>query len=167
LILRDLAGIASMSRRYLKVCLALAIVGSLLLLLLEQTPHTMVTTFMVIDRALVTSMLIFVLMLTGFVVYYPIPINRNLIVYSSGYAVYFIAKASGLLLLNINYSRLRQFGLVVVTASTIAMLFWLLGLRLAGEEKTLIIGHRWNHKNQDELLAQLKAINASLLRSGR
>jgi hypothetical protein len=127
----------------------------------------MVTTFMVIDRALVTSMLIFVLMLTGFVVYYPIPINRNLIVYSSGYAVYFIAKASGLLLLNINYSWLRQFGLVVVTASTIAMLFWLLGLRLAGEEKTLIIGHRWNHKNQDELLAQLKAINASLLRSGR
>src|SRR6266481_4070314 len=54
LILRDLRGIASASRRYLKICLGLATVGSSVLLLLEQTPHSMVTTFMVIDRVLVT-----------------------------------------------------------------------------------------------------------------
>src|SRR5437016_9808025 len=39
LVLRDLTGIASASRRYLKICLGIAIVGSLLLLLVEQTPH--------------------------------------------------------------------------------------------------------------------------------
>src|SRR5216684_5850819 len=66
LIFHDLTGIASTSRRYLKICLGLAIVGSLLLLLLEQTPHTIVSTFTVIDRAVVTSMLIFVLLLTAF-----------------------------------------------------------------------------------------------------
>src|SRR5258708_39274129 len=58
LVLRDLTGIASASRRYLKLCLGLAIVGSLLLLLIEKTPHGVVTTFMIIDRALVTSLLI-------------------------------------------------------------------------------------------------------------
>ena len=165
LILRDLRGLASASRRYLKLCLGLAIIGSLLLLLLERTPTSIVTTFTVIDRALVTSMLIFVLMLTGFLVYYPVPINRNLVVYSIGYAVYFIAKASGLLMLNITW--LRQFGFVVVGACTLSMLFWLVGLRREGEEKVLVIGHRWNRQNQDQVLAQLKAINASLLRGRR
>ncbi len=57
LVLRVLKGIASMSRRYLKICLGLAILGSLLLLGLEQVPQTPLAAFGVIDRAVVTSML--------------------------------------------------------------------------------------------------------------
>ena len=167
LVLRDLKGIASTSRRYLKVCLGLAIVGSLLLLLLEQTPHTLVTTFKVVDRALVTSLLIFVLLLTAFLVYYPVPINRNLVVYSIGYAVYFLAKAGGLLALNITHSWVHQVDAVVIAASTVSMLFWLVGLSRRGEEKTLVIGHLWNREDQDRVLERLKAINESLLRPGR
>jgi hypothetical protein len=156
-----------MSRRYLKICLGLAIVASLLLLQFEQIPRTPLATFVVIDRALVTSMLFFVMALTAFLVYYPVPINRNVIVYSMGYTVYFLAKASGLLMLNSNYAWLRQCGFIVVSGSSACMLFWLIGLRREGEEKTLVIGHRWNRENQDQLLAQLKAINASLLRRSR
>jgi len=167
LILHDLRGLASASRRYLKICLGLATVGSSVLLLLEQTPHSMITIFMVIDRVLVTSLLIFVLLLTAFLVYYPIPINRNLVVYSIGYAVYFTAKASSLLALNMSYTWVRQFGVVVVAASTISMLFWLVGLSRQGEEKPLVIGHLWNREDQDEVLERLKALNASLLRAGK
>jgi hypothetical protein len=167
LVLRDLTGIASAFRRYLKICLGLAIVGSLLLLGLEQTPRTTVSTFLVIDRALVTSLLIFVLMLTAFLVYYPVPINRNLVVYSIGYAVYFLAKASDLLVMNIFYTGVRPFGAVLVAASTVSMLFWLVGLSRQGEEKTLVIGHRWNREDQDRVLERLQALNASLLRTRR
>ena len=167
LVLRDLTGIASASRRYLKTCLGLAIVGSLLFLLLEQTPHTVVSIFMVIDRALFTSLLIFVLLLTAFLAYFPIPINRNLVVYSIGYAVYFMAKASGLLAKNITHAWVRQLDAVVLTASTISMLFWLVGLSRQGEEKTLVIGHLWNRQDQDKVLERLKAINASLLGAGK
>src|SRR5260370_6302657 len=101
LVFRDLTGIASASRRYLKLCFGLSILGSLLLLLIEKTPYGFVTMFLIIDRALVTSLLIFVLMLSAFLLYYPVPINRNLVVYSIGYAVYFLPKASGLLAKNI------------------------------------------------------------------
>jgi hypothetical protein len=167
LVLRDLTGIASTAQRYLKICLGFAILGSLLLLLLEHTPHNKVNAFLVIDRALVTSMLIFVLLLSAFLVYYPIPINRNLVAYSIGYAVYFLAKATGLLVVNISYAWARQFNFVVVAASTTSMLFWLVRLRREGEEKKMIIGHRWDRENQDQLLAQLKAINESLLRARR
>ena len=159
--------IASASRRYLKICLGIATVGFSLLLPIEKTPHGAVTTFMVIDRALVTSLLIFMLRLTAFLVYYPVPINRNLVVYSIGYAIYFMAKASSLLTLNMSYTWVRQFGIVVVVASTVSMLFWLAGLSRRGEEKTLVIGHGWNREDQDKVLERLKALNASLLRAGR
>ena len=141
LVLRDLNGIASASRRYLKICLGIATVGFSLLLPIEKTPHGAVTTFMVIDRALVTSLLIFMLRLTAFLVYYANPINRNLVVYSMGYAVYFSAKASGLVAKNITHEWGRLLDVVVVAASTISTLFWLVGLSRQGEENTLVIGH--------------------------
>jgi hypothetical protein len=47
------------------------------------------------------------------------------------------------------------------------MLFWLVGLSRQGEEKRLVIGHRWNREDQDRVLERLKAINASLLRTGK
>ena len=167
LVLRDLTGLASASRRYFKFCLGLAMLVSLLLLLVEKIPHDRFNIFMVIDRTIVTGLLIFVLLLTAFLVYYPIPINRNLVVYSTGYALYFLAKASVLLAANITYSWYRQFSMVEVGASTVAMLFWLIGLSRQGEKKTLVIGHRWNRDDQDKVLERLKAINASLLRAGR
>src|SRR5579864_1053575 len=45
-ILRDFSGIASVSRRYIKVTLALAIIISLLLLGLEETPANLVSSFL-------------------------------------------------------------------------------------------------------------------------
>jgi hypothetical protein len=166
-VLCDLKGIARRFRRYIKIGLGLAILASLLLLLLEQTPQTTVATFTVIDRVLVTSLLIFVLLLTAFLVYYPVPINRNLVVYSIGYAVYFMAKGSGLLYLNRSYTISPQVSILVIAASTVAMLLWLIGLSSRGEEKTLVIGHRWNREDHDKVLERLKALNARLLRAGR
>jgi hypothetical protein len=167
LVLRDLKGIASASRRYLKICMGIAILASLLLLLVEKTPDRVVNTFLIIERALVTSLLIFVLLLTAFLAYYPVPINRNLVVYSMGYAVYFMAKASGLLAMNITHAWRRQADVVVIAASMISMLFWLVGLSREGEEKALAIGHRWKREDQEKVIERLKAINASLLDAGR
>ena len=95
------------------------------------------------------------------------PINRNLVVYSIGYVVYFTAKTSGLLAVNITHSWFRQFGLVAVTAAAVSILFWLVGLSRQGEEKTLVIGHRWSREDQDRVLQRLKALNASQLRAGK
>jgi hypothetical protein len=167
LILSDLTGIASRSRRYLKISIGVAILISLLFLRVEKTPHDLYTGFLVFDRAIVTSLLIFVLRLTAFLVYYPIPINRNLVVYSIGYAVYFTAKASALLAVNVSNTGYRLFAIAVLSASTVSMLFWLIGLSSRGEEKTWVIGHRWNREHQDKVLERLKAMNARLLGPGQ
>ncbi|HEY6391759.1 MAG TPA: hypothetical protein VIX89_10805 [Bryobacteraceae bacterium] len=167
LVLRDLTGLASRSRRYLKISMGVAIFGSLLLLLLEKTPHDIFNGYVMIDRVLVTSLLIFVLLLTAFLVYYPIPINRNLVVYSIGYVIYFLPKAGGLLVVNISHAWYRQVGIVTVTASTVSVLLWLVGLSRRGEKKTWVIGHPWNPEDHEKVLKQLKAINEKLLRKGK
>ena len=95
-VLRDLPGIASISRRYIQVTFAISIVVSLLLLPLEQHPRNFVSKFMVIDRAIVFSLVIFILLVSAFLAYFPIRLNRNVVVYSIGYAVYFLTKATAL-----------------------------------------------------------------------
>jgi hypothetical protein len=167
LVLRDLVGLASLLRRYIKICIAFSIVASSLPLWFEQIPHNLTPTFMVIDRAVVSSLLVFVLLLTAFLVYYPIRINRNVVVYSIGYAFYFTAKAAGLFVINVKLSGVRQIGLAVVTACAAASLFWLIGLRHEDEPKKLVIGHLWNREDQDQILARINALNAMLLRRNR
>ena len=78
-----------------------------------------------------------------------------------------MAKANGLLVMNITYAWARQIDVVVVAASTISMLFWLFGLNRQSEETTVVIGHRWNREDQNKVLKGLKTLNSSLLRAGK
>src|SRR5205085_5080812 len=101
-VLRDLEGIASISRRYIQITIGGAVLIALLLLGLERSPKTVFGYFYALDRAVVSSLLVFVLLITVFLVYYPIPLSRNVIVYSVGYAVYFLTKATALFVRNVN-----------------------------------------------------------------
>jgi hypothetical protein len=44
-------------------------------------------------------------------------------------------------------------------------LFWLFALGRQGEQKRVVVGHHWKPSDEQRLLGQLEAINASLLRS--
>jgi len=167
LIFWDMTGITSTYRRYLNIALGIAILISLLILSLEQAPNGIMSTFQIINRCIFTSLTIFMLRLTAFLVYYPVPLNRNVIVYSIGYIVYFTAKASGLLVFNFSHNWARQVDDVLMAASTVSMAFWLVALSRRGEKKTLVIGHKWNPKDHQKVLEQLKAINENLLRRHR
>src|SRR5271166_2448508 len=58
-VLRELPGIATISRRYITGTVAVATVGSLLLLRLEEAPANYLSVFLVIERAIVFSLVIF------------------------------------------------------------------------------------------------------------
>lgn len=166
--LRDLPGIASFSRRYIRVGLGLAIIISLLLLGLEKAPNgSMVATFLIFERVVVTSLVIFVLLILGFLVYYPVPLSRNAIVYSIAYSIYFLDKATVLLLANrIRYFS-RGFGTLLIVVSTLCLVFWLFALNKRGETKTVVVGHRWKPGDEERLLSQLQGINDHLIRTAR
>jgi hypothetical protein len=162
-VLRDLPGIASISRRYITATVAIATVGSLLLLSLEQRPRNYVSTFLVIERAIVFSLVIFILLVSAFLAYYPIPLTRNVVIYSIGYSVYFLTKATALFVRTLGYRVSQQISVILLLVSSGCLLFWALTLNRRGELRTVVIGHKWKREDEALLLSKLKAINANLV----
>jgi len=162
-VLRELPGIASVSRRYLKVAFVIAVFVSLLLLSVEETPRNYVWTFLVFERAVSFAVLLIMLLMAAFLVYYPVPLNRNVIVYFIGYAVYFLFKASALLIRTMGHYVLHQITNVLMAVFSGCLLFWIIGLNRRGELRQVVVGHKWNLQEEEQILAKLRQINSSLL----
>jgi hypothetical protein len=166
IVFRGMVGITSLSRRFVNVTLALAILISLLPLALEKTPNTVTGYFFSIERPALSSLLILVLLITSFLVYYPVPIGRNVLIYLVGYAIWLMTDVTKLFIRNLGHYWTRPMSDVHMGVYLACLVFWLLGLSRRGESKSVVVGHQWNPGDDQRLLAQLEAINASLLRSG-
>ncbi len=166
--LHDLPGIASFSRTFIRVGLGVAIIISLLLLGLEQAPNgSAMSIFLIFERVIVASLVIFVLSILGFLVYYPVSLSRNVVVYSIGYAVYFLDKATLLLLMNRTHHGSQLASTVLIVVSTLCLVFWLFALNKRGETKTVVVGHLWQPGDEERILSQLQGINDRLIRTAR
>ena len=134
-ILRDLAGIADVARRYIKITLAFAILLSLLPLASRRTPNTLTGYLFMFERPILSSLVVFVLLISGFLVYYPVPLGRNVIVYLAGYAVYFLTIATMAFINNLGYFWNRRKGQCRYgRLRDSACYFWLLAL--SGKART-------------------------------
>ncbi len=167
LVLRELSGIASAARRYIKIVIACALMASFLLVGLERTPATIPQYFLVCERAVISSLLVFVLLCVGFLAYYPVPLNRNTLSYSVGFAVYLLIKTITLFVANQRYYLWRQVDIALLTFSAGCLLFWLFALSRRGEGKTVLVGHHWGVEDERRIVLRLKAINESLLRTAK
>lgn len=167
IVLRDRIGMLTLSRRYRRMSLAIAIVGSLSLLVIEKHQGGLATHFLVFERAVLLSLVLFILLLTALLAFYPVPLKRNVIVYSIGYAVYFVAKASALFVNNLGYYWNRELSDVRLIACLACLIFWLFALNRRGESETLIVGHRWTAEHETRVLQQLNTINSTLSRTTR
>ncbi len=167
IVLRGLPGIGGVSRRFIKLTLVLAVLVSLLPLSLEKTPNTVTGYLFMFQRPIMTSLLIFILLITGFLVYYPVPLGRNVLVYLLGYAVYFVTNSTAIFIRNLGHYWSRPISDVLMLVYFTCLVFWLFALSRSGETKSLVVGHQWNPSDERKLLAQLEAINNSLVRSAR
>lgn len=174
LILRDLKGIATVARRFIHAAIAISILFSLLLLGIEGTPKDQVAgsfrnvaIFFSFERPIVSSLLFFVFFITGFLFYYPIPLNRNVIHYTIGYAIYFSSKATMLLFSNTGHwqSWNRVMSIVMLAVSAGCLLFWLFALTREGEIKPRLPGGNWTKDKENRVLGKLAELNVSLLRA--
>ncbi|MBV9612562.1 MAG: hypothetical protein JO091_08820 [Acidobacteriaceae bacterium] len=55
---------------------------------------------------------------------------------------------------------------ITVFIMTASYVYWVLFITPQGETVPVRLGHRWDRKEQDRLIGQLEAMNASLLRAG-
>jgi hypothetical protein len=125
-----------------------------------------VSTGQVLERVIATIVLLEMLAILGFVLWFPIRIPRNLVVFSLGLVFFFFWR--NILMLAEEFLPTETGRQWASTASMLVLagcfVYWALRLTRAGESIEVSLGHGWRQGDQKKLLAQLEAMNASLLR---
>jgi hypothetical protein len=124
--------------------------------------------YLVVQRALLVSLLVFLLLVLWFLSRYPVVLSRNVIVHSVVYSAYFVATSLVFLLRSTwGIEVARPINLVLMAASAACALVWAICLTPAGEKTSLKSRPQWAPGDEKRLLEQLDALNASLLRATR
>ena len=123
---------------------------------------------MILERVIATVAVIVLLLILGFILWFPVELSRNLTFFSFGFVVYFASKA-GLILAQSYWShQISQTVsdlIIVVLAGCFA--YWIALINPEGELKKVRVGHAWDVREQSQYLGQLEAINAALLRTAK
>jgi len=171
-VLRNYPGIASLGRWVLTGALVVAIGVSGLSLSVdfsnagEQFKWILLIT--VIERGVMSSLAIFLLMITMFLVWYPVPLSRNVVVHSMVCALFFLGATTSLLVRNVTGHQVTLFVNVALgTIDLACFVMWAVLLSRAGESNVVVLRHYWRAEQQQQLMDQLDAVNATLLRASR
>lgn len=166
-ILQRHGGLQSLARRFLRWALIGSVLVSLGSAYLEPESVHRSTEFLILFwRLLSFSLAVYLLLLGGLLVYFPLLLPRNLLIHAFIFSIYFLS-GSGLLLAR-NWLG-PSFGGWVNLMNTVievgCFLSWLLLLRPEGEhvETRTRSVPEWQ---EEYLLAQLDAINAAVSRLG-
>jgi hypothetical protein len=172
LVLRKHPGIATLGRWALMGALGVAIVISLVSLLPDLSNqaerYPVLLYFMVIERGLISSLVVFLLLIIAFFLWYPIPLSRNVTLHVGVYAVYFLSSTMALFVRNVTGHELTPaVSTAMIAVANICLLVWILFLNRQGETQTVVLGHQWRPKDEEQLVRQLDAINSALLKAAR
>lgn len=122
----------------------------------------------VAERGVTSALALLILSMTGFLLWYPMRLPRNIIGHSLLFSMYFLTKSFLLLSRNIlglestralsTYSQILTIG---------CLLGWLILLSRRGEEVILQLRRGWDPEEEERLRGQLTQINAALARFAR
>ena len=172
LVLRNHNGLATIGRRALlgSLVLSVALAGSTLVLNIynPSEEHRFLNDYLVLERVVVLSLLAFVVLITAFLAYFPVPLNRNILSHAVIFSFYFLCKSGVLILRNaLGVDASRQLSLAVHVLGLICLAAWTIRLTRAGEVQPAKAGAFSGAHDEARILAQLNAINTTLANSGR
>ncbi len=119
------------------------------------------------ERTMDAWMLLFLLIISVFMLWFPVRLKRNSVLYIGGFLVYFLVRWLGLLLSNIAPALLARYDGAMILTQIACLILWIFALQPAGERATTVLGHRWDPAAAHRLKLQLDAINTALLRFSR
>jgi hypothetical protein len=182
-ILAHLPGILKLSRKVLNISFATAVIIGLLTafpeyraaiaseVLLGRFAHVIAAAF-VLDRVISSVALLTLLCILLFLIWFPVEMSRNLALFFAGFVVYFALKAFLMLTLSLwsngSPAFLKSTSMLSAILSSLVFTYWTISITKAGEKVPAKLRMESWHPGQEELLvAQLEAMNASLLRAVR
>lgn len=170
LVLRNYAGIYSLGRWALYGALFFSIAISILTLIPSWGNESSRLLFWcyTVERGVVFSLVIFLLLILLFLSSYPVALNRNILVHCLVYTVYFLGISMVELIRNVvGHEVVRQLNYGVLATTVGCYLGWIFLLTRAGENRPAMLRHNWTPGDEQRLVDQLNNINATLLRTAR
>jgi hypothetical protein len=170
LALSSYPGLATMSRwgQTAGMLAALAVAGLTLPADLRGPPgeYPVLVAVGVVERGLTFSLVLFLLVVMGLLLWMPVQVARNLVLHAALFCAYFSATAAGLFMRNVlGYELVGLVSSVLLSINNLCLLAWILFLNRKGEETPVMVRRLWRQTDEDEITRQLDAINAFLLRS--
>jgi hypothetical protein len=121
-----------------------------------------------IDRGVYFGLTAVILLMSLFLIWFPVPTPRNMVVHSFVFALYFLSKAFIILVRTIRGDDLHHaFSMVLLALGIGCLCVWTALLRREEEDPAVTFGRRWNPEEETRLIRQLRAINSSLGRLSR
>jgi hypothetical protein len=169
LALRNHPGIASLSRWVFSLSMVVAVAVAALTLSADLSRpagrYKVLVYYSVIERGLVFSLVLFLLLITVFLVLFPISIRRNTVLHASVFSIHFLSVSLALFLRNVaGYQMTVAVSITLVFVDCVCFLLWLAGLNRAGEERLLVVRSKWQPEDEHRLLRQLDALGDALRR---
>jgi hypothetical protein len=121
--------------------------------------------FATFERSMNFVILLFLLLISVLLLWFPIKVRRNIVVYISGFVLFSASRSVGLLLANLlPPSETRLVSTVLLGLTFVSLMIWIAGIRPEGELVTATPGYRRNPETMQRLSHQLDSINAALAR---
>jgi hypothetical protein len=122
----------------------------------------------IVERGVVTSLVLFILFITAFLVWYPVPLARNTVVHCIVYAAYFLSMTMALLVRSLTGIQLVGSLNLAISSTTLAcLLVWIFFLNQKGETATISVRQQWASEDESLIMEKLAHINSTLLRIAR
>lgn len=170
LVLQNYAGIYSLGRWALYGALAFSVTVSILTLIPSWGNERFRLLFWctTVERGVVFSLVIFLLLILSFLSRYPVALTRNIIVHCIVYTIFFMGVSMTILIRNVvGHELMRELNEVVMVLSAACYLVWIFAITGKGESRIVTLRHNWTVSDERRLIHQLDNINATLLRAAQ
>jgi len=169
---KDFRGIYTVSRRLMAGALGLAVcISALSFLATRANPverYPVILYYTLIERGIDLSLVVFLFILAGFLVWYPVPLSRNALAHTMVYCVFFLSDTAALLIRNVLGTQVnRSVNTGILAISSLCVLLWLFLFTREGETRKAALRHRVPPEEALRLIEQLRELNTSLSRSAR
>jgi hypothetical protein len=160
--------VASFARRTVVAAMAIAATIALSGIRLDFTmlpgQYPDIHRFLTFERSMNFLTLLFLLIVSGLLLWFPIRVRRNIMVYISGFVLFSASRSFGLLLYNLRPQDGRLISTILLGLTLLCLLTWIVGIEPEGELVTATPGYRRNPETMERLSHQLDSINAALTR---
>ncbi len=171
LVLKDYQGLYTVGRWSLMAAIALAMLGSAASLLVPSHATAqghLLSFYYVAERAVYFSLVVFLLSMVAVLTRYPITLNRNIIIHSVVFSIYFFGTTVAFFLLSTRgMAALRMATYMIQALNFAALGAWLALLNPRGERCPQRLRMAWRPQQEEKLAHQLNTLNLALRRVAR